>query len=509
MFAGYGFARIGSALKRYQLADDALTINSLIRSRTIAWGDIVNFQLPPAAFPLAPTTLVLVPRNGRNVKIQLSRFRATGADDLLLKSVPGLADWGLERARTPDSVSLSILRTRWKLHRKSILMFAGGVVFTLLVGLGMLLYCWDLLNYFRISRWPVAAAAVVTDIERDDSGKDERVHVTVRYVTDTGRTMRMRRHVMAGFADKHQVGDVIVINYLHNHPSIARVPEWDMDVREWVFGLFCLPLLWMSYRVTKQSAAELFRPLRDVLAWGAKAETGEIIFPGIDLATLYALAPEHHAGAIVLKPPFRTIQQKMGADGWAGRFKRAAIPCVRRQRNLLLFDALQAARFLQRLGEVEVKYIDDYAVLATDDIAELEQRLPTKAAGRLETRDFNDVGPLRLYLLRGAAGPFDAKARAALFQEWIDQRLARLLGGAIPTEIPEVDWAELFNIDPADGLYQILIERRKSGPIVWLRPYETGVTTSAKCANGRWQTTANVRTPRLLNTRRRVLPKAA
>jgi hypothetical protein len=97
-------------------------------------------------------------------------------------------------------------------------------------------------------------------------------------------------------------------------------------------------------------------------------------------------------------------------------------------------------------------------------------------------------------------GPTDDSQRRQIFQQWLTLRLNRLYGGVIPKEIPQPDFAALLSIDPASTISDILIERRRSGPKIWLRTQNQQTACLAECRHGRWTTTENLSAPKLLKS---------
>ena len=116
-------------------------------------------------------------------------------------------------------------------------------------------------------------------------------------------------------------------------------------------------------------------------------------------------------------------------------------------------------------------------------------------------KDGMPLPQIRFYCLRKFVGPLDTSEKRDLFQGWITQRLGRLYGGALPADVLEIDFADLLDMDPADGQFDLLIERRRGGPRLWLYCKTLGNARRADCLDGHWSLLAVVPVPRILKSR--------
>lgn len=113
---------------------------------------------------------------------------------------------------------------------------------------------------------------------------------------------------------------------------------------------------------------------------------------------------------------------------------------------------------------------------------------------------------LRLYNWSRKTGPLDDAGKRQLFQDWLTLRLRRLYGGMTPTEVPHLDFEALLDIDPAQGPLAILLERRRSGPRVYLQLEARKCARLLRCTHGSWSVSGEVRPPKVLRVRRRPKP---
>jgi hypothetical protein len=489
-----GLYQVWLGLTRYTVTPNELIVRSPLRTRAIPWKSVRDFELPPATFPKAPDTLVLLLAADGTAKLPLRRFREVGTDGMLTSSVPGLAEWGMERVRRGQPTVLSRLRVRWQLYKSTLFGLAAAPLLFIVMLLGALALSWDYVNYFRIRQSHDSVQGQITAIIKEE-GKNETVRAHVHYVAWNGQKVDLRRPVALGFADRFKVGDSITVNYLHRHPSIGRIPGWDLDSSQWILGILVLPFVWVSYRIMKQSLANWLRPLRDRLFWGSAPGSQHLLISGASLDMLYSLLPDRHVGAIILKPPAQK-SKKPGLDVWAAWFKRAGIEARKGLGKFLILAPDQARRMLDRVGG-DNAFPGGYMVVdcQTTDEAEriIQAQLATAQAGGQTSMEH-----VRFYDLDAAVGPLNDGERVQLFHDWLNQRLRRLYGGATGNDIPEVDFASLFKINPASGGFDFLIERRKAGPRVWLSNAAGSGSQLAECSRGRWVAISQVTAPRIL-----------
>jgi hypothetical protein len=501
---GRGIWRVGLGLTRYIVTPSDLTIRSPLRSRVIQWKSVWDFRLPPADFPKAPDTLELILAPNGSVKLPLARFRQAGLDATLTAAVPGLAEWGLEHVRSEPRV-LSLLRVRWQLHKSTLFSMAAAPLLCIVMLFGSLALCWDFVNYLRIRHAHDSAQAQITSIIKEE-GKNETVRTHVRYSAWNGQTEELRRPVVVSFADRFKVGDSIQVDYLHRHPSIGRIPGWDLDSSQWLLSIITLPVVWVTYRVSKVSLGNWFRPLRDRLFWGSAPTAPHLFMSGATLDGLYTMLPERHIGAIILKPPPKN-SKKPGLKFWAAWFKKAGIETQSGLGKFLILAPYQAQKMLQRLGG-DNAFAGGYMVIDCQSADEAERivqaQLATAQAGNQTSTEH-----VRFYDLNGAVGPLNERERIDLFHNWLNQRLRRLYGGVTGNDIPDADFAGLFRINPAEGAFDFLIECRKNGPRVWLSSEKGSGPQLAECMRGRWAVVTQVTVPRILRTSmgKRILPK--
>jgi uncharacterized protein DUF3592 len=377
-FAVRGMMHIWSGLTRYTLDDLELIARTPLWSRVVRWSSVASFVLPPATFPRAPEKLVLLAGDGRRLKLPLPRIRSAGAEPLLLSSVPGLSAHSLDSVRDPEPRTNSILRTRWRLYGAELPALYGILILFLLFTLGGLAFSWDFVNYLRISRRHFTATGLITEITKEDSGKDERVWTRVQYVASNGQTVRLHRKVLVSFADKFKKGDEVQVDYLPGNPRVGRIPGWDMDGRMWVYLLLTAPLVFVMYRATRVSLAKWLRPLRDRLAWVAKGQTGRFGFSGANLAELYVILPDRHRGTFILKPPSAS-QKKPGLWAWSRWFRRAGIEGRAAEGKFLILNPDQSRRMLSRVGGGN-PFPGDYMVLDTAGAEDAEKILHERLA---------------------------------------------------------------------------------------------------------------------------------
>ena len=493
-YLGRGAHRVWDGLTRFELTDRALTIRSPVRMRVVPWTSVEDFLLPPAGFPRAPESLVLLVRHSRAVALSIRRVRAAGAVSLLTTSVRGLGEWGLERVRPAGPTALSPMKVRWQLYQGDLFPFFIALVLFLLFTVGGLLFSWEFINYQRLRRSHVSTLARITEITRE-KGKNETVWTRVSYQAQNGRVVRLHREVMVPFADHFHVGDNVPVDYLPNHPRIARIPGWDLDDRRWVWLILVLPVVWVTYGTTKRGAANWLRPLRERLAWAAAPTLPHCTFSGADLQSLYPLFPDRHHGTLVLKPP-SPASKKPGVRTWRRWFERAGISARPALDKFLILSPPEASRALERLGGGN-DFVGGYMVLDCQTSAEAERLISEQLAKAKAGEAPSALEHVRFYYLDRLIGPLDDAARRVAFQAWIIRRLSRLYGGLLPNGVPQADFASLFGVDPADGIFDLLIERRNSGPRVWIRSYPGGSVQLAECDRGRWVVLRDVPAPRI------------
>jgi hypothetical protein len=494
-----GLNRIWTGLTRFDLAPGKLVIRSPLRTRILPWGSVQDFFLPPARFPKPPQELLLLLRNGQSVRLPLSTFRAAGVQEMLKANLPGLAEWGLERVRTCEPTTLSPLRVRWNLHRQNLIPLFITSILLLMTVLAVLMESWDLFNYVRIRRSHESAPAEIVEIEKRGSEKDETAWARVRYTVPDGRVFRLHRKVAFDFLTRFKVGERVTVEYLPAHPGIARIKDWDLDGRQWIMLILFVPLAWFLYRVFKRMLAQWFRPLRAQIGWAADPSLPHITFAPAHLQTLAALLPERHAGSFFLKPP-PASSRKPGIIAWARTLRKAGLDSQKVLDRWLVLSADQAARMLARLGGSN-SYDQGYAVADCPNPDEIEKVFLGWADKSRIWVDPAVPEPVRFYFLNKMIGPLDANERHALFEAWINWNLRRLYGGKLPDDIPATDFAHLLRIDPASGIFELLIERRSFGPRIWLRDHEQLYAQMAECTRGRWLLADPLPIPRILKHR--------
>jgi hypothetical protein len=383
-----GLHRVLSGLTRFEMTDRMLTVQGPLRTRVIGWASIKDFFLPPARFPDPPQSLVLVPADGRPVVLPVARLRAAGAEALILASVRCLPEWGMERVRAAKPATLSPMKVRWQLHKSVLVLLYGMLILFLVAALGGILVSWNYVNYLRIRHSHVSAWAEVTQIDKESSGKDETTWTRIRYVAANGRTVRLRRQVKPQFAEQYQTGDRVTVDYLPDHPAIARIPGWDLDDRQWMMLIFTVPLAWVTFRATKRGIAIWLGPLRERLAWSAAHDSPLCAFSGASLNSLSAIFPDLHVGTMVLKPP-PPGSKKPGVGAWARWLDRAGIEARRAAGKFLILAPAQSQRLLERLGGSNA-FLGGYVLLdcgASDEAERLisEQLALARAGGRRAT----------------------------------------------------------------------------------------------------------------------------
>ncbi len=498
-FLARGLQLIWSGLTRYTVADYALIIHSPVGTRQVPWSTIDDFLLPPAKFPKAPEALVLLLAQNRRMVVSIARFREAGAEPLLLAFVPGLAEWGLERVKTPLPTACSVMAVRWRLYKASMLSLYGMLVLFLFTTVGCLTIAWNSFNYLRIRQSHVSAQAKITNITTEP-GRHGTVWATIRYTALNGQIVRLRREVRPDFADRFRLGDRVTVDYLRSDPLIGRIPGWDLDGRQWILLVILLPFTWATYRVTRNCAANCLGPLRERLAWSSQGSAPYVTFSGANLKTLFTLVPEKHIGIMMLKPS-RSGSQGRGVREFIRAFEQAGIQASQAAFNLLALATDQARRMLNRMGGDQAGFPGDYMVLECPTTEAAERLLQEQWANSQSEKDQLTPPQIRLYCLKRFVGPLDTSGKRELFQGWITQRLGRLYGGALPADVPEIEFADLLDMDPADGQFDLLIERRRGGPRLWLYCKKPGRAWRADCLDGHWSLLADVPVPRILKSR--------
>jgi hypothetical protein len=230
-------------------------------------------------------------------------------------------------------------------------------------------------------------------------------------------------------------------------------------------------------------------------------------FSGANLETIFALLPEDHAGFIVLTPP-SPLSHKPTIGAWARWFTKAGIQTRQVLEKFLILAPDQAARMFNRIGG-DNAFIGDYMVLNCTNEQDAEREIVDHVAKAQSEEGIDSSHCIRLFFRNGAIGMFSGDQRPVVFEAWINQRLRRLYGGKTPPEIPAANFAGLFNVDPTNGAYDMLIERRKTGPRIWLRSAQDANAQLAECTRGRWLVTQSLNVPRILksNWTRRLLTR--
>jgi hypothetical protein len=500
-FVGRAFKKVWLGFTRYAILENGLVVNGPLRTRTISWQSIRDFILPANTFPKAPGTLVLVMADSRIVRLPLVRFRDACALELLTGSVPGLNSWDIERVRSPAPKTLSPLQVRWHRIKPNLFLLYFGLTLLPLMTLGVVAFSWDFFNYLRISRSHLSSTAQITEITTDDTGKDEKVWVRVVFKTWNGRSIKLHRKVLVGFRDRFKVGDQIAVDYLPDNPSIARIPGWDLDGRQWILAVMSLPLLWVMFAATKRALAECFGPLRRRLAWVCDPSCPRLGLSNASLGTLHVLLPDAHVGTLVLKPTL---------PGSPRQLKAAGIETRQAMKRFVILSPTEARRLYDRLGSEE-SFSGDYFILDCKDNDEAEQILLQYFSGLSWLLGGSLPEKTRFHCAKSIVAPLEPDQRRQLFGRWISSHLSNLFGGQFPPDIPAADFAGLFNIDPADGAFDLLIERRSTGARIWLRNYETGSIQMAECLRGRWFNSSHAPTPKVFRKplRKRLFPALA
>lgn len=480
-----GFIGVSRGATRYVLSDRELVVRYPLWTRRHSWTSVRDFLLPPANFPRAPRFLVLLFADNRPVPLPLRRIRAAGAAELLIASVPGLADWGVERVRTAKPTTLSPLRTRWRLYKADIFALYAAPIVLLLMVAGGILVGRNFIDYLRIDFSHDTARARIINITRDSGIREESVWTRVQFTAWSGQTIRLHRKVIVRFADRFHVGDSVTVEYLHDHPGIGRIAGWDLDSRQWILLLLLLPMIWFLYRGTRRIMAEWVGPLREHAIWGAKSGSLHLAFSSASLDTLYPLLPQEHVGTLVLKPPMAS-SKKPGLGPWFRWITRAGLLARKALGTFIILEPDQARRALDRLGG-DNPFVGDYLVLNSATADDAERFLTEELPHLTPDSTGSEAARVRVYLQNKGVGPLDDPRKLALFQNWITQRLARLYGGALPPHLPETDFARLFGIDPLAGLHEMLFERRRQTPRIWLGTQaQPPLAQLAQCQHGRW-----------------------
>ena len=505
--AGLGLSLTWGGLTRFAFTADALTIRGPLRTRAIPWTEVRDFVLPSPNFPRAPEWLVLLLASGRRVTLSLQRIRAAGAEPWLGDFVPGLTEWGLERVRAAEPMTKSILRVRWQLYKSNLIALYFAAVFFFMTVLATAGVGWNYINYERISRSHKSALATITEIMRT-SGKYQSTWVRAGYTAWNGQSVQLHREVKFDFAERFKVGGVVKVDYLPEQPSTCRIPDWDLDERKWLMAVLWVPVLWVSHRVMRRSSVPWLLPLRAPLVWAAERSSAQLAIANTDLRDLSALLPARHAGTLVLVPPL-SAPRVPGLRDWERQFRDAGIDAHSMRDRCLVLMPDQVKVVLDRIGD-EPCYSSDYFCLdctSADEVERFLARLVEKAdlGNRVKMRGLSEnasAPEVELCFIDGVLSPVDDDTRRAMFQDQIQRQLDHLYGGVTPSDIPAVDFAALLGVDPADGAYALLIERRRAGPRLWIRKDKEQRGRRAECTNGRWLAVDDARVPRALKKRR-------
>ncbi len=482
-FASRGLRRIRDGLTRFDVTERDITVRETFRTRVIRWSSVRGFLIPAARFPNRPQILVLLLDQNRRVTLPLERFRTAGADAILNNSILGLAEWGLEKVRLAEPTTLSPLRVRWRLHKSSLLALYGMPIFLLLLTIGSVMYGWRFVNYLRIRQSHKSISAHIREITKE-SGRHETVWTRVGYTAFNGQSVRLHRQVMVTFADRFKAGDQVAVDYLPKHPDVGRIPGWDLDGRSWAMCILMLLTIWFTARAMPRSAANWLCPLRERIAWAAKSSFPVVAFSVARLESLYEILPDKHTGALVLKPP-PPNSKKPGLWAWARWLEKAGLKAHQSSGKFLILDSAQAKRLLDRMSG-DNTFIGDYMILDSHDTEDAERIVSERFAKARPGEGDPSLDRGRFCCVNGVVGPLNDSEKRETFRKWFNFRLRRLYGGVLPPAIPDLDFARLFEMDPADGLFDLLIERRHIGPRIWFRIDQEKSAKFAECSRGRW-----------------------
>jgi hypothetical protein len=496
-------------LTLYDINADSITLRTPLGSHTIQRSDVRDYSLAPGSFPDPPRQLLLdLSPPPQRIALPLELLRKAGAEPALVRCFPFLGEGAIDRVRTAsDAVAPSSLRVRWALNRSALAMLYGGLIMLLLFAGGGLVMSWEFFNYLRITRSHRTATAQVTEIIEDRSSRNHTVHARVEYLASNGQGVRLRREVAPSFMFRFKVGDHVTVDYLPDHPRIGRIRDWDIDGRQWVLLVVSLPLIVLAGQVTRKSAADWFRPLREEFQWRASGAPASVVsVTDAALDTLHAVVPERHVGgAMVIFP--RSKGHGEGFLVWQRRLRHADIEAKAVAGTFLALSSADATRMVARIGDgFDLRC--DYFVLDYQSADDAERfALEWLIDNRIRTivTDADAMSHVKIFLLKGVAGPFDAGTSAEVFERWIERRLRKLYGGASPPATPAVRFAELLGVDPAAGTYSLLIERRRTGPRVWLHVAKQPTAMLAECQRGRWVMNPGQPLPAPLRQRRSVL----
>jgi hypothetical protein len=490
-----------NGLTRYTVGN-ALQIHRPLWTRVIRWSDVTDFELPPSRFPKPPKELVLILSSGRREFLPVRRFEQSGADVLLRERVPGLAEHGLDRVRRNTTRTISSWRVRWSLHAEDLVPLLFGCVFGIACVVAAIGWGWDYVNYVRLQYASVATQGTVSKVDADEDQSSESVcYATVRYTNSLGKHFKIHRRVPVSFVNARVPGTSVTVEYLPNHPSIARIRGWDLDGRMWAALLFIIPLIPIGFT----SASRLlrwFQPLRDVIRWSVDANIPAIFLPGADIVALSIAFPGRHEGQLVLEPP-RASAAHDKPSGWAWKrsLKKAGLSPRQLGNSFLLLSREDSARLIGRIGartEFKVPY---YVLDCIDTDHAAEFALSQIGQGVFTKLIESGDGRLRFFSKESVSGPFDAAQRRDAFERYLKTRLARLYGGALPRNTSYAEVARLFDIAPATRSIDVMLERRRANPRIWIHALEEPRAAYADCINGRWIVTANQPIPEALRRR--------
>jgi hypothetical protein len=191
----------------------------------------------------------------------------------------------------------------------------------MLVTLGAVAIAWNFFDYLCLQHSGITTPATILKIEQEH-GRNASCHVTVRYVTAAGKEVTLRREVRFEFADRFKTGDVVTVAYLPNHAWIGRIPNWDLDGREWVMLLFMLPFIPIFFFCLR-GLLRWFQPLRDQIRWETTAGSSAVFVSGTEMGACSTAFPEAHQGQLVIQPSVVGSHEKPSRVMWKRVLVRA------------------------------------------------------------------------------------------------------------------------------------------------------------------------------------------
>lgn len=480
----YGARRVGAGLTSYTVDVQGTIRNGPLHSRRIPWSDICDFALLPGNFPAPPRALALYPRSGEPIEIELQKLAPADVEQIAAW-YPPLAEHGINRVKRKTPSIKSALRVRWDLSGSEL--FPGVLAAGMLVALSLAGFhlARDTVDYWRIRLHHESTVGVITSIYIDHSGKHDSTYASVGYSLPNGQKHRLRHEVRGDFPSHCKVGDKVTIEFLPTNPSVARIQDWDLDGAQWVFLIFLFPLLFIVGIGTRGMVDKWLFPLSTIFRWSSSHDQTPSPIVSINDARLFSLnqaLPERHRGAMFLKP--KKGKGEPTVNGLASQLRKAGIECKCVIESYVALDRANAGHLIERLADDD-SYEGRYGIVDMQTAEEVEKYLvqkPETAPGEIEITALTDA---RFVRWPGLA-PLDDQSKRALFERWIMLRLARLYGGALPATTVDARFAALFGVQPEQGTFTIMVQRRASGPRVWLRSADEPSAQLATLERGRW-----------------------